>query len=372
VRNYRLFTTKNNKMPIFNLSSQTVTNGGGTVTFPVAQIPDFIQLNPSGGSVALGADYNLATSAHPPVGTSFIVSWGTYIDLNGNNVNIFGTPLVQWQLVNPGYMQFTSINATDYSYSYYPYDFATSSVFDGDAIIPQSIVLDKLEAGSSAQIIVCNGSGSPIYKTVSGDATISTTGYVTISAGAIDDSKVDAAAAIDRSKLANGTADHVVINSGAGAFSSEAQLATERGGTGQDTSADTGFATVSAGTWSVGAISEVITLLVSFEAAGGTTPSVGDFKIMMPYAGTVTQIYSYAVKAIAGTDNGTIVAKNNAGTTMTSGTITYTASDARGTAYSVTPSASNTFAAGDLLTFTTAKTTAGGLVQLSIMVTRTS
>lgn len=115
---------------------------------------------------------------------------------------------------------------------------------------------------------------------------------------------------------------------------------------------------------------EVINLLVSFEAAGGTTPSVGDFKIKMPYPGTVSEIYAYAVKAIAATDNGTIQAKNNAGTNMTAGLVTFTASDARGTAYTVSPSADNTFVAGDILTFTTAKATAGGLVQLSIKVVR--
>jgi len=112
--------------------------------------------------------------------------------------------------------------------------------------------------------------------------------------------------------------------------------------------------------------------LVSFEAAGGVVPSVGDFKLTMPFAGTVTSIYAYATKAIAGTDNATIVPKNNAGTTMTSGTVTFTASDARGTAYTTTPSANNTFIAGDVLTFTTAKATAGGYAQLSITFTRTS
>jgi hypothetical protein len=115
---------------------------------------------------------------------------------------------------------------------------------------------------------------------------------------------------------------------------------------------------------------EFIPLLVSFEAAGGTAPSVGDFKIKMPYPGTVSEIYGYVVKAIANTDAGTIQAKNNAGTNMTAGLITCAISDARGTAYTVTPSADNTFIAGDILTFTTAKTTAGGLVQLSIKVTR--
>lgn len=115
---------------------------------------------------------------------------------------------------------------------------------------------------------------------------------------------------------------------------------------------------------------EVLNLEISFEAAAGVVPSVGDFKIKMPYPGTVSEIYAYATKAIAGTDNGTIIAKNNAGTTMTNGTVTFTASDARGTAYTVSPSANNTFVAGDILTFTSAKTTAGGWALLSIKVIR--
>lgn len=48
----------------------------------------------------------------------------------------------------------------------------------------------------------------------------------------IADANVDTSAAIARSKIASGTADHVVINSGAGALSSEAALSPVRGGTG--------------------------------------------------------------------------------------------------------------------------------------------
>lgn len=48
----------------------------------------------------------------------------------------------------------------------------------------------------------------------------------------IENADIKAAAAIERSKMADGTADHVVINSGAGAFSSEATLAMSRGGAG--------------------------------------------------------------------------------------------------------------------------------------------
>lgn len=45
---------------------------------------------------------------------------------------------------------------------------------------------------------------------------------------------IASAAAIDRTKLASGTADHVIINDGSGVLSSEAQLSLSRGGFGQD------------------------------------------------------------------------------------------------------------------------------------------
>lgn len=111
--------------------------------------------------------------------------------------------------------------------------------------------------------------------------------------------------------------------------------------------------------------SEVVVLNVAFE-----TGELGDYKIKMPYPGTVSEIYARVTKAIAGTDDATITPKNNGGTTMTDGVITFTASDAFGTAETSTPSANNTFVAGDLLTFTTAKTTAGGRVQISLKITR--
>jgi hypothetical protein len=53
----------------------------------------------------------------------------------------------------------------------------------------------------------------------------------------ISNSNIKAGAAIDRTKLANGTADHVVINNGTGGFSSEAQLSGTRGGTGVSSTA---------------------------------------------------------------------------------------------------------------------------------------
>lgn len=83
----------------------------------------------------------------------------------------------------------------------------------GDLIYatPNSSTLTKLPVGTTDYVLKSNGT-IPQY-------------------GQIVNASVDNSAAIARSKLATGTADHVVINSGAGAFSSEAQLAVSRGGT---------------------------------------------------------------------------------------------------------------------------------------------
>lgn len=53
----------------------------------------------------------------------------------------------------------------------------------------------------------------------------------------IDNADIKAGAAIDRSKMASGTASHVLINDGSGVLSSEAQLSPARGGTGTNSTA---------------------------------------------------------------------------------------------------------------------------------------
>jgi len=91
------------------------------------------------------------------------------------------------------------------------------------------------------------------------------------------------------------------------------------------------------------------------------TGEVGAIKFKMPFSGSITDIYAIATTAIASTDAGTIVLKNNAATTMTVTTpISFTASDAYGTSYTSAVTANNTFVAGDLITILTAKATAGG------------
>lgn len=79
---------------------------------------------------------------------------------------------------------------------------------------------------------------------------------VIVKAGGVTDTQVNASAAIGRSKLASGTASHVIINDGSGVLSSEATLAKSRGGSGQDNSSLTFPAT---GTLATLAGTEVLT-----------------------------------------------------------------------------------------------------------------
>jgi len=59
------------------------------------------------------------------------------------------------------------------------------TIVNGDINASAAIALSKLASGTSAQVIVANGSGVPTYVTLSGDVTISNTGVATIQADSV-------------------------------------------------------------------------------------------------------------------------------------------------------------------------------------------
>lgn len=64
------------------------------------------------------------------------------------------------------------------------------SVKNANIAADAGIVLSKLASGTSAQVIVANGSGVPSYVTMSGDATIATTGALTLSSSVIKEADI--------------------------------------------------------------------------------------------------------------------------------------------------------------------------------------
>lgn len=109
----------------------------------------------------------------------------------------------------------------------------------------------------------------------------------------------------------------------------------------------------------------IVDLEVSFEAGEQTTHT-----LYFPFKVTINKIRAFVTKALAATDDGTITAKNNAGTGMTNGAITLTASSAVATEGSASPSANNVIDIDEKLQLTVAKTTAGGHARVTVEYTR--
>lgn len=115
---------------------------------------------------------------------------------------------------------------------------------------------------------------------------------------------------------------------------------------------------------SLSGIQETTNCEMSFETNEQTAT-----KLYFPYPVTVNKIRGIVMKAIAAVDNGTITAANSVGD-MANGVITCTASDALNVEYSVSPTTNNTIAKDSYILLTSAKTTAGGRVLVSVEYTR--
>lgn len=121
-------------------------------------------------------------------------------------------------------------------------------VSDGSGVITPSVVTSTelaLLSGLTAALVTISDTQTLTNKVIDADAN---------SISNIADANVKSGAAIARAKLANGSANHVLINDAGGVVSSEAQLAASRGGTGQDMSASSGVLHVAAGVFSASAI----------------------------------------------------------------------------------------------------------------------
>ena len=354
-------------MASISFQKYEIATSGATITFNVDAMFDALLLTPETDPLTLSANLvvNFTTSTSVSEGRTVSVIWSKGIDLDGNTFTINGVSVTQIMADNDGQIDFVYKNSA--WTSTYVVSMQTAQAISGASIKDGTINLTKLEALTSARIIVGNASNVPTAVAVTGDVTISNAGVTSIASDKITDAMVKSNAAIARTKLASGTAAHVVINSGSGEFSSEAQLSPSRGGTGLNNSSATGFQKWNGGTSSVGAVLETMIVPVSFESG-----EVGTIFIDFPYACTILSYQFVCTKALAGTDAGTIQFADNAGTNMTGGLATIPASTAFGTRVGATITAGGDVALNDDIRITTAKTTAGGRGFVSITLTRLS
>lgn len=172
--------------------------------------------------------------------------------------------------------------------------------------------LALLDALASTQIWVGSGAGIATPRTVTGDVTIGNTGVTAIAAGAIVNADVNAAAAIDFSKLAALTDGHLLVGS---ALNVATDVALSGDATLVNSGAITLGAVVNAAKGATYVPEDVIAgmpVLHVFSMVGGATATR-----TIATAQKITVVDAWVVNKGLGTVGDTITVKNNAGTAIT-------------------------------------------------------
>lgn len=288
-------------MPNSNYFNLPITNAGGTLSIDVDELYEYYTID--GAGVTLAASYIINDTGAPREGQTINIRY------NGNGLDsVVADPAIYVEIMGIQLTDGQALNKINFISTFTGGTWVTNTLMSFDDT-------DIIESANITALAVTTAK---------------------IAALAVTTAKIDNLA-VTAAKIAANTITAAEIAAGT------------------ITNVEMTANTVNSTILAVNNSLTTIVVPVSFE-----TGVVGDFKMLMNFAGTLNTVYAYATKAIAATDNATIVCKNNAGTTMATGTITFTASDARGTAYTVTPSTNNTFVAGDILTLTCAKATAGG------------
>jgi hypothetical protein len=231
---------------------------------------------------------------------------------------------------------------------------------------------DALSALASGKIIVGNVAGVATDVAMSSDVTISNTGATTIGADKVSNTKL---ANITRGSIKVGGASDAPTDLAAKA---DAQMLIGDGTditsvaiTGDITTINTGETAIGANKVTIAKVEaalrkDISILSMSFETNEQTTT-----KIYFPMKVTINKIRSIVMKALAGTNVGTITGANSVGASN-NGVVTIAASAALNEEDSASPDSNNVVAADSYYQLTTAKAAAGGKVLVTLEYTRTA
>ncbi|TXG82454.1 MAG: hypothetical protein E6R13_04840 [Spirochaetes bacterium] len=330
---------------------------------PFLKVQDTIAITSSGGSFSLDVNasteiYNITGAATmisnvtiaplgtPVLGLTYVFNYKAVLDIttNSTSITIFGQTLTAAQALNSQVIE-CSYNGTSW-------DVDIQSSFDNSNIVSTSNIQNN--AITSSKIAAGAISTSSLA-----DDSIST---VKLQDDAVTTSKIDDDA-VTNDKLNTMTASSVKIGNASG---TPTDLALGNGkipmGNGTSiTAVDKGATLVDS--------YDTLETIVSFEA--GEVTAI--LELYLPYNCTIYKIKASVIKAIAGTDDGTITIVDNFLTT-TIATMTIPASSALSTYVTATPNYAYEDISGinaGKISLTTNKTTPGGKVAITIITKRT-
>ena len=278
------------------------------------------------------APYTIVPTGSPDKDTFVEIVWNANLTIGASALQIFGANIPN-ELIASKFIAECLYDGAAWIVTVRP-SFDEVGIVDSDRLAASSvttakiaddaITLAKVDAPGTGKIIYGDGLGDPKYltiqdaefiigdttlgatsQTISGDATVTKTGALTIANSAVTTAKID-----------DGAVTPVKMSAG----SRKASIA----------------------------------IPVSFETAG----EIGVLKYTMCFDCTVNAIHATVTKPAA-TDTATIIFKDHGGTVLTGSQVDITTGLVLGNIVSTTPTANNTFSAGEEIAFETSKTTAG-------------
>jgi len=287
------------------------------------------------GSVTLTGNLNISPLGTALKNTTIKVLWEasvTITALSGNQVFIFGEAVPD-ELAAKNFVAECVYDGAAWVVNILP-DFAGTGIIGSDRLASDSVTTPKIADNSvelakmyelaTGSVIFGNASNRPTALSVA-DSTIvigdSSTGLVSVAV----------------------SGDATLTKAGALTIANNAV-----------TTAKILDANVTPAKMSTGARKASIAIPVSFETAG----EIGVVKYTMCFDCTVDAIHATVTKAAA-TDTATAIFKDHGGTVLTGSQVDITTGLVLGNIVSTTPTANNTFTAGEQITIETSKTTAG-------------
>jgi hypothetical protein len=308
----------------------------GTISIPVdasASPYPVVVNNIIAGTVTLVGGLVVSPSGTPTTGQRVVVTWNASVTPSGNTITIFGET-VPTELAARNFVAECLWDGTGgpWVVNILP-DFAGVGIVDSDRLAASSVTTAKIADNSvelakmyelaTGSVIFGNASNRPtalsvadstivvgdsstglVSVAVSGDATLAKTGVLTIASNAVTTAKI-----LD----ANVTPAKLSASSNKGQFAVQ----------------------------------------LEFDEAA----KIGVIKYQICSTCTIDGIYATVNRAPA-IDTATVIPKNHGMVAMTGGQIDITTALALGNIISVTPTANNTFTAGEQMTLETSKTTA--------------